>query len=96
MDLFEVSMAMVFVWPLHNGRTETEQGCRISPAETRWWGRYVLSLSLSYVSVCLYFFLYLCLIPFLFLFLFVRVIDILLTVEQGRGLPRTLYIYECG
>ncbi len=52
-----------------------------------------LSLSLSYVSVCLPFPLYLCLL--LPLFLFVRVTDILLTVEQGRGLPRTYRIYGC-
>ncbi len=52
-----------------------------------------LSVALSYVPVCLSLPLFLCL-P-LFLFLFVRVADILLMAEQGRGLPRTLYIYEC-
>lgn len=45
------------------------------------------SLYMSYAFVCLSFPLYLCLLHLPFLF--VRVRDILLTVEQGRGLPRT-------
>ena len=93
MDLFEVSMEMLFEWSLHNDHMETVKGSPIPPAETWWRRRYVLSLSLSYVSVCLPFPLYLCLL--LPLFLFVRVTDILLTVEQGRGLPRTYRIYGC-
>ena len=56
-------------------------------------GMSFLSLSLFYVSVCRSLLLYLCLL--LLLFLFVRVTDILLTVEQGRGLPRTYRIYGC-
>ncbi len=51
------------------------------------------SPSLPFYFLCVRLSLSLYLLPLLLLFMFDRVTDILLTVEQGRGLPRTVYIH---